>query len=98
MDAADDWYRWEGDALLLKVHLQPRAAAEEIAGLHGGAMKIRLREIPTQGRANRRLTAYVAEMFGVPHSRVTLVAGAGSRRKLLRIRNPTRLVAGIHRP
>jgi uncharacterized protein len=37
------------------------------------------------GRANEALIAFVAEVLGIPRARVSLVAGASSRAKVLRV-------------
>ncbi len=92
------WYRWDGDILILQVHAQPRARADEIVGPHGEALKIRITAPPVEGRANRHLTEFLARQFGVARREVQLAGGAGSRLKRFRIRRPVRLVAGIEPP
>lgn len=83
------WYRREacGD-LIISLHIQPGAKRTEIAGRHGGALKIRLAAPPVDGRANASLAAFLAQQLDVPPSRVTLLSGAGSRQKRLRISAP----------
>ena len=63
-----DWYRWDGEDLLLAVHLQPKASKDEFAGLHGDRLKIRLTAPPVEGKANAHLMAFLAKAFGVPNS------------------------------
>jgi uncharacterized protein (TIGR00251 family) len=69
----------------LAIHVQPRAARNEIVGEHGGALKVRLAAPPVDNAANEALVAFMAETLGLPRRQVRLVAGAGSRRKLLEI-------------
>ncbi|MEE8343563.1 MAG: DUF167 family protein [Gammaproteobacteria bacterium] len=85
------WYRWQGENLILRVRIQPRAAKDEIAGLYGDRLKVRITAPPTDGRANEHLRAFLAKQFGVPKTRITLLSGAGSRDKRLRIKNPQRI-------
>jgi len=92
------FYSWQGDDLLLRVYLQPRASRDEIVGPHGDALKIRVAAPPVEGKANRRLGEFLADQFGVPPSRVELHKGHGSRIKLWRIRQPRRLPALIGAP
>jgi len=42
------------------VRVQPRASKDEIAGLMGGALKVRLRAAALEGRANEALCEYLA--------------------------------------
>jgi len=56
--------------------------------VHGGTLKIRLAAPAVDGKANAALIALLADAFGVPERGVTLVRGAGSRRKIVRITGP----------
>lgn len=69
----------------IRVHVQPRAAKTSIAGMHDGSIKIRLAAPPVDGAANAALIEFVADRFGIAKSRVRLVSGASSRRKVLEI-------------
>lgn len=84
------WRREDGDALVLALHVQPGAARTEVAGLHGGALKLRLAAAPVEGKANDALLRFLAEAFGVPLRNVELLRGATSRAKLVRIARPAR--------
>lgn len=94
---AGAWH-WENGDLLLNVQVQPRARRDEIAGLYGEALKIRITSPPVDGKANERLQHFLAGTFGVARSGVELLAGETGRRKRFRIRAPTRLPVGIERP
>ena len=77
------WYRRNGDAITLTLHIQPGAKRSGIAGLHGEALKIRLAAPPVEGRANEALLKYIAELFGVPLRQVDLRQGNQSRHKVV---------------
>jgi len=82
-----DWFRLEADgAVTICVHAQPGARRTEVAGLHGDSVRIRVQAPALEDRANEALVDFVAGRFGVPRRDVTLVAGAKSRQKRLRIR------------
>jgi uncharacterized protein (TIGR00251 family) len=67
------------------LHVVPRARATEVVGMHGDAVKIRLAAPPVDGAANAELIRFVAHRLGVPAARVTIVAGAAGRRKMLAV-------------
>ncbi len=90
--------RWDGDALLLAVYVQPRASRDEIAGLHGEALRIRIAAPPVDGEANAALCRFLADRFGVPKSAVSVESGESGRRKTVRIRAPRVLPADIGIP
>lgn len=74
-----------GGGVRFAVHVQPRAARTEVAGVHGGALKVRLQAPPVDGAANEALVDYLAEQLGVPGRGVRIVAGASSRAKTVEV-------------
>jgi len=90
--------RWQGDDLILRIQVQPRASRDELAGLHGDRLKVRLSAPPVDGRANAALLAFLAGLFGVPKNRVILLAGESGRTKRVRIVNPGRIPDGLECP
>jgi uncharacterized protein (TIGR00251 family) len=71
------------------VHVQPRASRDEVVGMHGAALKVRLRAPPVDGAANDALVALLAERLGVPRRAVRIVAGGTSRAKMVEIDGTT---------
>ena len=69
----------------VKVRLQPRAARNEIVGERDGALVVRLTAPPVDGRANEALCRLLARRLGVAATRVTLLRGAKSRDKVVRV-------------
>jgi hypothetical protein len=53
--------------------------------MHAGALKVSITAPATDGRANNALLAFMAERLDLPRARVSLLAGATSRSKTLRI-------------
>lgn len=80
-----EWYRRRDDVITLTLHVQPGAKRSEIAGLHGGALKIKLAAPPIEGRANEALLKFLGGIFAVPLRNVELLQGAQSRHKVVAI-------------
>lgn len=78
-----EWYRRSGETTSLILHIQPGAKRSEVAGLHGGALKIRLAAPPVEGRANEALLKFIAERFDIPMRQVELKQGGQSRHKVV---------------
>ncbi|MBC8263994.1 MAG: YggU family protein [Anaerolineales bacterium] len=74
-----------GGGVTFAVRVVPRSSKNEIVGVHGDALKVRLTAPPVEGRANEDLIAFLAQRLGVRKSEVEIVAGAASRRKMIRI-------------
>jgi hypothetical protein len=67
--------------ILLHIHVQPKSAANAMAGLHGDALKIRLTAQPADGAANRMCVKFLAKQLGLPPSAIEIVSGHTARRK-----------------
>jgi uncharacterized protein len=84
--------------LLVDVRLTPkggRDALDGVAPLADGrsVLKARVRAAPHEGAANAALTRLMAAAAGVAASRVTIVAGAATRLKRVRIAGEPRAIA-----
>ncbi len=84
-------YQWQDGDLILSCHLQPKAAKDEIVGLHGDSVKIRITAPPIDGRANAHLVKFLAKQFGVTKRAVTIISGELARQKRVRIEQPGKL-------
>lgn len=73
----------------LHTYVQPRAARSEVAGEHGDSIKIRITAPPVEGEANAELERFIAKLLGVAASRVAVVSGTSSRRKVVAIEGMT---------
>lgn len=87
--------RWDGDALLITVHAQPRASRDEIVGLEPRGLRVRVQAAPVGGAANARLIKVLARAFGVAQSSVSVLSGGSGRGKVMRIEGPQRVPAQL---
>ena len=69
----------------IHVYIAPRASANRVLGVHGGALKVALAAPPVEGAANRALVAFLAKSLGVPRSAVALTSGQTSRKKTVAV-------------
>ena len=76
------------DELILDLHVQPRAAKDEIAGYHDDRLKVRITAPPVDGKANQHLIALLATVFQVPKLDIVLLSGESGRDKRVRIQRP----------
>jgi uncharacterized protein (TIGR00251 family) len=91
--------REESDgAVLLAVKVQPRAPKNEICGVIGNELKVKIAAPPVDSAANEALVRFVAETLGCPRNAVRLVRGANSRHKALAITGvgTQRIVEQLH--
>ena len=95
VDCGEDFRCEVGDTVLeinerdgtvtLRVRVQPRASRTEIAGEHGGAIKLRVAAPPIEGRANEECRRFLAKLLKVGATSVEIISGDSSRDKVIRI-------------
>ena len=81
----------------LAVRAQPGAKKTAIVGIYGegttAQLKVAVQAPPLEGRANEALIAFLADIFDLPKSAVTLVSGEMSRNKVFLLRGMTMALA-----
>ena len=83
------FWREDGDGVVLSLRVQPRSAANRVAGVQGNVLKINLTAPPVEGRANDALVRFLAQRLGVSKSRVRMAGGEASRHKVVRVEGLT---------
>jgi uncharacterized protein (TIGR00251 family) len=68
-----------------EVYIQPRASKTELAGAHGGMIKIRIAAPALENAANLALIDFIAQRLGIAKRCVRIVSGRASRRKILAV-------------
>lgn len=95
------WYRQDKDGhLVLTLYIQPNASKTEIAGLHDGALKIKVAAPPADHQANDKLLEFLRKSFKVSKKQVILKHGEHARQKIVEIIDPIiqpdTLLAALH--
>jgi uncharacterized protein (TIGR00251 family) len=72
--------------VVFAVRVQPRATKDEVEGVMGGALKIRLRAPAVENRANEALIEFLAELLKTSKSAVRIQSGERGRTKRIEIR------------
>ena len=70
----------------LAVRVTPRASRNEITEIQSdGTVKIRLAALTVEGEANHALIDFLAEVLGVPPTKLDIVAGLSGKDKLISV-------------
>jgi uncharacterized protein (TIGR00251 family) len=86
MSAEPSWRRQETDgAVVLDIHVIPRASRTMPDGVYDGALKVRLHAPPVDGQANQALIEWLAGCLGIAKRDISLLRGTTARRKQLRV-------------
>ncbi len=78
----------EGGALI-RVKAVPGAKREQVAGVLGDRLKVKVSAPPEGGKANTAICALVAKTLGVKAGAVTVVSGQTNPEKVVRVEGVT---------
>ena len=73
------------NGVAFKIKVQTGAAKNEIVGVQGDALRIRINASPVKGKANRALIDFLAEKLEVKRSEVEIVSGHTSKIKKIKV-------------
>lgn len=76
------------EGVILNVRAKPRSSKAGLEDVLDGAVRVRIRAAPVDGKANKELVETLADAFGVAKSRVVFKGGETSKTKRL-------LLAGV---
>ncbi len=77
--------RQRGDVVTFGVRMVPRASRNKIAGIHDGAVRIRLTAPPVEGAANEALVAFLSTVLRVAKRDIELISGQTARNKVVSV-------------
>ncbi len=92
-DAAGVDVREDGGAVLIAVKGVPGAKRDEIAGVLGTRLKVRVSAPPEGGKANEAICAVIAAALGVKPRAVTIHSGHANAEKVVRVEGVSRAAA-----
>jgi uncharacterized protein (TIGR00251 family) len=70
---------------ILQVRAVPNASKSSIEGWHERALRIKLRAVPEDGKANKELIRLLSDLSGLPKKCFEVAVGAQARNKQIRI-------------
>ena len=73
-------------SLAFPVRVVPRAKENEMVGVEGGVLRVRIAAPPVKGKANEALVESLAQALGVRKRQVEIVRGQRARDKIIRVR------------
>jgi uncharacterized protein len=74
------------DGIIIEVKVGPRSSKNEIVGVEGPVVKIKLTAPPVDGAANEMLVEMLAKKFKIKKSDVEIIKGGNSRHKLIKLK------------
>lgn len=74
------------EGVVIRVKAVPGASRDQIAGVLGDRLKVKVAAPPEGGKANKAICALLAKELGVKPGQVEIVSGATNPEKVVRVR------------
>jgi len=71
--------------MILRLHVKPNSKTDSITVDDGGNIRVRIRALPIDGKANKYLLEYLAEVFRLPKSKIEIIKGFNSPHKVIEL-------------
>lgn len=69
------------EGVSIDVHIQPNSSKNQVVGLYGDRLKIKIQSPPVDGKANACVIEFLSEIVDLAKSRVGILRGETSREK-----------------
>jgi uncharacterized protein (TIGR00251 family) len=79
------WLRVRPGEITIEILARPGSSRSGIIGAGPRGLIVAVHAPPAEGRANAEMVAILAKALDIPRSAIELIAGAGSRVKIVRI-------------
>ena len=79
------WLEEKHDHLILNIKVLPRSSKDEITGLMGEMLNVRIQAPPVDGQANVSLIKFLSKHWKVPRANIELLSGETGHTKRIRI-------------
>jgi len=69
----------------ISVKVQPGASKNELLGLKGDVLRLKIAAPPEKGKANKELVDFLSQRLGIPKADIAIVSGHTSRQKVVSV-------------
>jgi uncharacterized protein (TIGR00251 family) len=90
MDFKDLQLREANGSCSISLKVIPNSSGNQIAGVEGGELKIKIQAPPVEGAANEAVVEFLARLLKRPKSAFELFKGVQSRHKVIKIKGAKR--------
>lgn len=70
------------EGVALELHVVPGASFTKLGTIYDGRLKVYVSSAPENGKANLEVLRFLAKLFGVSKSSISIIKGSKSRKKV----------------
>ena len=89
-------YSISKDGIVLHIKVIPRASKNEVVGIMGDRLKIKIKAPPVDGEANAEIIKFFSKLLGIPKKQIKILRGLNASSKDILFYNiDEKLINGI---
>lgn len=69
----------------IKFYIQPNSSENKICGVHGDAIKLKIKAPPVDGKANKEIIEFLSDYLSLSKSHIEIKHGDTGRNKLVHL-------------
>mgnify|MGYP001419265393 CR=1 FL=1 len=70
---------------VIRIQVSPGASKNEVTGMYGDSIKLKIAAPPVKGLANKELINYLSDLLGIKREGIIIVSGQTKRSKTIAI-------------
>ncbi len=74
-------YSISRDGIILHVKVVPRASKNEVIGIMGDRLKVKIKAPPVDGEANAEIIRFFSKLLGIPKKQIKILRGLNASSK-----------------
>lgn len=74
------------EGVMISLHVIPNAPQSEIVGEHNGALKVKIKSPPVDGKANSEIISFFSRILNISKNQIEILKGDKSKAKTLLVR------------
>ncbi len=74
-------YSISRDGIILHIKVVPRASKNEVIGIMGDRLKVKIKAPPVDGEANAEIIRFFSKLLGIPKKQIKILRGLNASSK-----------------
>ncbi len=74
-------YSISKDGIILHIKVVPRASKNEVIGIMGDRLKVKIKAPPVDGEANAEIIRFFSKLLGIPKKQIKILRGLNASSK-----------------
>lgn len=80
-------FQIKDDEFIISLHIVPRSSVNEVTGVYGDAVKMKIKSPPVDGKANKAIIGFISKSLRISKSDIRIIKGETGKNKKIGIKS-----------